>query len=143
MKTVLLLSGFCLFAFSVFSQSLQGTWDGSYTYYMGNTRLPNPGSDIPLILKFELNVDSSYKITSISDRGQEEVTCAVFCRKSDGDSVILQEMRVIKPAAEKKTFFLMSLKIIRRKKTVYLEGIWAYSSSPTIPRGEISLYKKR
>lgn len=143
MKKIFFSLGCFLFALNTFSQSLQGIWDGSFTYYMGGTRLPSPGSDVPLMLKFELNTDSSYKITSITDRGYDEVTCGVFCRRLNGDSVILQEMRVIKSAGENKDFLLMNLKIIRRKKSVYLEGIWANISTPTIPRGEISLYKKK
>ncbi len=133
----------CLFSVAAFSQSLQGTWDGSFTYYMGSTRLPSPGSDVPLILKFEFNTDSSYKVTSITNRGYDEVTCSVFCRKLSVDSVVLQEMRVIKRTQEASSLLIMTLKIMTRKKSTYLEGTWAYSSSPGIPRGEISVYKKK
>ena len=143
MKTFLLCLISCLFSVAVFSQSFQGTWDGSFTYYMGSTRLPSPGSDVPLILKFEFNTDSSYKITSITNRGYDEVACSVFCRKQSGDSIVLQEMRVIKGTQEAGGLMIMTLKIIARKKSTYLEGTWAYSSSPGIPRGEISVYKKK
>lgn len=143
MKTLLLCLISCLCSAAAFSQSFQGTWDGSFTYYMGSTRLPSPGSDVPLILKFELNTDSSYKITSITNRGYDEVTCSIFCRKQNGDTVVLQEMRVIKGTQEAHDLMIMTLKIMTRKKSTYLEGTWAYSSSQDIPRGEISVYKKK
>ena len=63
MKLLLILLSFNLFSYTGFTQSLQGEWDGSFTYAYIDPKMPYytfQQDQTPIKIVFTLNTDSSY-----------------------------------------------------------------------------------
>ena len=141
MKITLLFLFVFLFSLSGFSQSLEGEWNGSYTYNSPyDIRHPNPTR---IRLKFILNKDSSYTVFSNSDDLDFSYVYSVAYKRISPDSIYLQEQRIIEPANTKVSNLQeMHLKIEHRKKSSVLAGEWV-SRTWINYRGEISFAKKQ
>jgi hypothetical protein len=141
MKTTLLFLLVFLISLSGFSQSLEGEWNGSYTYNSPyDIRYPNPTR---IRLKFILNKDSSYTVFSNSDDVDFNYVYSVTYKRISPDSIYLQEQRIIEPAnAKVSNLQEMHLKIDQRKKSTVLRGEWI-SRTWLNHRGEISFAKKQ
>ena len=132
-----------------FSQSLEGVWKGSWTYYYRSSKFP--GRDFqtgnnPIKLQFVLNPDSSYSVYSftkgLNSKGKDTTFVrSVFYRKISEDSIYLEEIRIVKPEnVPRGCMQKMVLKRGKRKRSITLEGTW--DSRECTRRGEIVLYKR-
>lgn len=118
-----LVVGFLFFNQS-FSQSLEGEWRGSFTY-----------ADVPYLetsfaLHFTLKKDSSYKVYTYSRQRQYDglfitVVCEASCRVISGDSILIEEVKQVKPPSAKADGFQrMHLTIRTKAKKRIMEGWW-------------------
>ena len=141
MKTTLLFLFVFLISLSGFSQSLEGEWNGSYTYNSPyDIRHPNPTR---IRLKFILNKDSSYTVFSNSDDLDFNYVYSVTYKRISPDSIYLREQRIIEPTNVKVSNLQeMHLKIDQRKKSIALVGEWV-SRTWINHRGEINFIKKQ
>ena len=153
MKLFVTFFSFILLSIHCLSQSLEGEWKGSFTYYWVDPKTPYytyQTNNKPIKINIVLNSDSSYSGYSYStgpdSRGNDTTyVCALLCKRISSDSVYLEEMRVIKPnniptdCGQK-----MYLKFGKRKKSITLEGNWKTNPAKCEGNysGEITLYKK-
>lgn len=151
MKLLLTVLSFSLFNYSSFSQSLEGEWNGSFTYAYVDPNMPYytfQKDQSPIKITFVLNSDSSYSVYSYSNgpnsRGRDTTyVCTVFYKKISTDSVYLEEMRMVKPEnVPHDCMQKMYLKLDKRKKGLTLEGTWKTNPNTCSSSGEIRLFRK-
>ena len=151
MKLLLILLSFNLFSYTGFTQSLQGEWNGSFTYAYIDPKMPYytfQQDQTPIKIVFALNTDSSYSVYSYSEgkssRGRDTtIVCAIFYKRISSDSVYLEEMRMIKPEdLPIECMQKMYLKLDKRKRGLTLEGTWKTNPDKCGTSGEIRLYRK-
>ncbi len=151
MKLLITFLSFTLFGFISYGQSLEGEWNGSFTYAYVDPKMPYytfQQDQTPIKITFVLNPDSSYAVYSYSDgknsRGRDTtIVCAVFYKRISSDSVYLEEMRMIKPEnVPTNCMQKMYLKLDKRKKGLTLEGTWKTNPNTCSSSGEIRLYRK-
>jgi hypothetical protein len=152
MKTTLLSLFVFLISLSCFSQSLEGEWNGFYTYRSSGLSLES--GNFQIRLKFVLNKDSSYTVFSNSFDNQHfnfNCLCSVSYKRINADSIYLEEQRIIEPAdkvvvgnsqIEACHLQSMYLRIEKKKKSMVLQGEWI-SKQWRNRRGEISFVKKQ
>ena len=151
MKLLIILLTLCLCSYTGSSQSLEGEWNGSFTYSYTDLKIPDytfQKDKTPIKITFMLNADSSYSIFSYSNgpnsRSRDTTyVCAVFYRKISSDSLYLEEMRMIKPEnVPSDCMQKMYLKLEKRKRGLTLEGSWKANPDKCSKSGEIRLYRK-
>jgi hypothetical protein len=151
MKLLILLLSLNLFNYNCFSQSLEGEWNGSFTYAEIDPKMPYytfQTNQTPIKLTFVLNTDSSYSVYSYSNgrnsQGRDTTyVCAILFKKISSDSIYLEEMRIIKP--ENVPFVCgqkIYLKFEKLKRRLTLEGIWKTNPNTCGHSGEIRLSRK-
>lgn len=139
MKTILLFLSVFLISISCFSQSLEGEWNGLYRITSDNIHRPYPTR---IRLNFILKEDGSYMVYSNSEDLNFDFVYLVHYKRISSDSIYLEEMRIIEPANQAaKELQKMYLKIVEKKKTLELIGVWE-SKTWLYRSGEISLVKK-
>jgi hypothetical protein len=130
-----------LISLTCFSQSLEGEWKGMFylTYNPNPQYGPPPGTFVNL--KFTLNKDSSYSVTSSSNGGDTIFVCDVLYKRLSKDSIYLEETKVIKPNTDViKCFKKMNLIIQERKKSIELIGTFNYVSRGLCPLPSAEAY---
>jgi|GEM_PF-3062846 len=151
MKRSILILSFIFFIGHAFSQSLAGDWKGKFeTTVSGGFILPSDFQEknfTAIALRFILNQDSSYSVYSFTKGarpGQQDtiVVCKIASRIS-GDSVFLEEVRVIVPADYPTPCFQkMFLKIRRTKRSTELNGTWESVGEKCASEGRIFFTKQ-
>jgi hypothetical protein len=152
MKLLFSIFTLSLISSNCFSQSLEGEWKGSFTYYFTDPKTPYytyQTNNKPIKVIIALNADSTYSGFSYSTgpdfRGNDTTyVCALLCKRISSDSVYLEEMKLIKPNnVSSNCGQKMYLKFGKRKRSITLEGKW--KTNPKCAEdysGEITLYKK-
>lgn len=114
------------------TQSLEGKWKGYYsTEYSPIGYINQPiKSEIPISLEFKINGDGSYLVHSytVFGRSRSKERDTVIClmkTEIKGDSVFLQETLAVNSNNDNLAGLQkMSLKLIRTRKRLKLEGRW-------------------
>jgi hypothetical protein len=134
MKKILLSLSFFLLSLSCFSQSLEGEWNGTF-----NTNSGYSVNSQSIRLTFTLNKDSSYTVYCNGYNFKYDKLIPANYKRISQDSIYL-----------KVTDQQMYLRVVEKKKTVNLIGIWQRKDPVVINEGltlspasgEISLLKK-
>ncbi|MES2848025.1 MAG: hypothetical protein V4685_03130 [Bacteroidota bacterium] len=147
MKQLLILMINSILFLNSSSQSLEGEWKGTYTAYFPSTTTVNKYYDNDIKIDIILNEDSTYTVYSYAGkpyaRGHyADYKCEITCAILGDDNIMFVETKVVQPENGEACLKTMNLKIVKRKKSISLEGIWQANSSGCDNRGEINISKK-
>ena len=117
------------------AQVLAGRWDGGFW---------SGGIEYSMSLNFDINPDSTYRITSITKvNTKEKVVCSVVYKIVLPDSVYLEETAIIEPANANPEMCLqkLSLRFYKTRVMLELSGTSSNTSELCGPGGKMVFRK--